>query len=118
MTEAEIVTASTPDVVRASFLVMIVTMAQSTMASWCSGRRSYHRLHRRFGKQGGKKAATAHTLIVIIWHVLTENTAYRDLGSDYFTRRIDLNHPEARQHRLIRELEALGHEVTLEPTTA
>jgi len=48
--------------------------------------------------------------------VLTENTAYRDLGADYFTRRTD--HPDARKRRLIRELEALGHKVTLEPATA
>jgi transposase len=60
--------------------------------------------------------ATAHTLIVIIWHVLAKNTAYRDLGSDYFTRRID--HLEMRKRHLIRELEALGHKVTLEPATA
>jgi transposase len=41
--------------------------------------------------KGGRKAAiaTAHTLIVIIWHVLSESAAYRDLGSDYFTRCID-----------------------------
>ena len=42
--------------------------------------------------------------------------AYRDLGSDYFTRRID--NPEARKRRLIRELEALGHKVTVEPAAA
>jgi hypothetical protein len=53
---------------------------------------------------------------VIIWHVLAESSAYRDLGSDYFTRRIDS--PRARERRLIRELEALGHKVTLEPTVA
>ena len=50
---------------------------------------------------------------VIIWHVLAETTAYRDLGSDYFTRRID--NPEARTRQLIHELEALGHKVTIEP---
>jgi transposase len=55
-------------------------------------------------------------LIVIIWHVLAQNTAYRDLGSDYFTRRID--NPSTRKRRLIRELEALGHKVTIEPATA
>ena len=60
--------------------------------------------------------ATAHTLIVIIWHVLADTTAYRDLGSDYFTRRVD--NPEARKRRLIRELEALGHKVSIEPTAA
>ncbi len=78
----------------------------------------FRRFHRRFGKKGGRKAAiaTAHTLIVIVWHVLAENSVYRDLGSDYFTRRVD--NPEARKRRLVNELEALGHKVTLEPAAA
>jgi transposase len=92
--------------------------------AWSAGRTStyvgaqFRRFHRRFGKKGGQKAAiaTAHTLIVIVWHVLAEGNAYRDLGSDYFTRRID--NPEARKRRLIRELEALGNKVTVEPTAA
>jgi transposase len=95
-----------------------------TECAWAAGRTStyvgaqFHRFHHRFGKKGGSKAAiaTAHTLIVIIWHVLAETTAYRDLGSDYFTRRID--NPEARKRRLIHELEALGHKVTIEPNAA
>ncbi|MCA1821272.1 MAG: IS110 family transposase [Pseudonocardia sp.] len=92
-----------------------------TECAWAAARTSsyvgaqFHRFHHRFGKKGGQKAATAtaHTLIVIIWHVLAETTAYRDLGADYFTRRF--NHPDARKRRLIRELEALGHKVTIEP---
>jgi transposase len=92
--------------------------------AWSAGRTStyigaqFRRFHRRFGKKGGKKAAvaTAHTLIVIIWHVLARNTTYRDLGSDYFTHHID--NPDARKRRLIRELEALGQKVILEPTAA
>jgi transposase len=92
--------------------------------AWSAGRTStyvaaqFRRFHRRFGKKGGKKAAiaTAHTLIVIIWHVLAENTAYRDLGSDYFTRRID--DPDTCKRRLIRELEAPGHKVIIEPAAA
>ena len=95
-----------------------------TECAWAAGRTNtyvgaqFHRFHRRFGKKGGHKAATAtaHTLIVIIWHVLAETTAYRDLGSDYFTRHIDS--PDARKRRLIRELEALGHKVSIEPTVA
>ncbi|HEY2834164.1 MAG TPA: hypothetical protein VGJ14_17175, partial [Sporichthyaceae bacterium] len=59
---------------------------------------------------------TATALIVIIWHTLAESLAYRDLGADYFTRRVDS--PQARQRRLVRELEALGHRVTLEPAAA
>jgi transposase len=95
-----------------------------TECAWSAGRTNtyvgaqFRRFHRRFGKKGGQKAAvaTAHTLIVIIWHVLAETTAYRDLGSDYFTVRID--HPDARKRRLVRELEALGHRVTIEPAAA
>jgi transposase len=95
-----------------------------TECAWAAGRTAtyvgaqFRRFHRRFGNKGAQKAATAtaHTLIVIIWHVLAKTTAYRDLGSDYFTRRIDS--PETRKRRLIRELEALGHKVTIEPTVA
>ncbi|MGH3547548.1 MAG: transposase [Pseudonocardiaceae bacterium] len=95
-----------------------------TECAWAAGRTStyvgaqFRRFHRRFGKKGGRKTATAtaHTLIVIIWHVLAETTAYRDLGSDYFTRRVD--NPDARKRRLIHELEALGHKVTIEPNAA
>jgi hypothetical protein len=51
----------------------------------------FRRCHRRFGKKGGQKAAiaTAHTLIVIVWHVLTDGGTYHDLGSEYFVRRTD-----------------------------
>lgn len=95
-----------------------------TECAWAAARTNtylsaqFRRFHRRFGKKGGQKAAiaTAHTLIVIIWHVLAETTAYRELGADYFTHRIDT--PEARKRRLIRELEALGHKVTIEPNAA
>ena len=94
-----------------------------TECAWSAGRTGtyvgaqFRRMHRRFGKTGGGKAAiaVAHTLIVIIWHVLHDGAAYRDLGSDYFTRH---DNPEARKRRLIRELEALGHKVTVEPAAA
>jgi transposase len=89
-------------------------------AAWSAGRTStyvgarFRRLHRRFGNKGGGKAAVAiaHTLIVIIWHVLADMTEYRDLGADYFTRH---DTTEARKRRLIRELETLGCQVTIQP---
>jgi transposase len=95
-----------------------------TECAWSAGPTStyigaqFRRFHRRFGKKGGPKAAiaTAHTLIMIIWHVLAETTAYRDLGPDYFTHRVD--NPETRKRRLIRELEDLEHTVTLKPAVA
>jgi hypothetical protein len=51
-------------------------------------------------------------MLVIVWHLLARETTYQDLGPDYFERRTDT---EARQRYLIRQLESLGHRVTLEP---
>ena len=89
-------------------------------AAWAAGRTNtylgarFRRLHRRFGKQGGSKAAVAiaHNLIVIVWHVLHDRTDYRDLGADYFTRH---DNPDVKKRRLIRELQALGYTVDLTP---
>jgi transposase len=77
----------------------------------------YRRLHRRFGKAGGKKAAvaTAHTLLVIVWHLLAHSTTYTDLGADYYTQRDD---PEIRKHRLLRQLRDLGYDAELTPVAA
>lgn len=71
----------------------------------------FHRLHRRFGgkatKAAGKKAAfaVAHTLIKIIWTVLSTGRAYTDLGHDFYTRRVD---PETQARKLVAQLEALS----------
>jgi len=74
----------------------------------------YRRFLRRFGKKNENKAtfAVAHTLIVIVWHVLHDGVDYTDLGGDYFERR---NDAAARQRYLVRELEKLGNTVTLHP---
>jgi transposase len=74
----------------------------------------FKRFARRFGKRGVNKAifALAHTMIVIVWHVLADETDYKELGYDYFQR---LDDPEAQKRRLVRQLEALGVKVTLEP---
>jgi len=74
----------------------------------------YRRFLRRFGKKNENKAifAVAHSLIVIIWHVLADGCDYQDLGGDYFEKR---NNAAARQHYLVSELEKLGHAVTLHP---
>lgn len=92
-----------------------------TECAWSAGKTGsyigaqFHRLHRRFGKTGGGKAAVAvaHTLIVVVWHVLNDQSEYRELGHDYFTRR---DNPEAAKRRLIHNLEALGYRVELTAT--
>ena len=71
----------------------------------------FHRLHRRFGGKANRTAAkkagfaVAHTLIKIIWSVLSSGTPYHDLGHDFYTRRID---PDTQTRRLIAQLEALS----------
>jgi transposase len=74
----------------------------------------YRRFLRRFGNKSEGKAifAVAHTLVVIIWHVLANGCTYQELGADYFNRR---NDSESRQRYLIRELEKFGNRVTLTP---
>jgi transposase len=71
----------------------------------------YHRLAVR---RGAKKAAVAlgHTLLVIIYHVLSEDTDYHELGGNYFDER----DRQAVEKRLVRRLEQLGYEVSLTPT--
>ena len=49
---------------------------------------------------------------LIIWHILATGKPYHELGGDYFTRRLD---PDRETRRLIARLEALGHQVTLQP---
>ncbi len=54
----------------------------------------------------------AHTVVIIIWRVLDEGATYDELGASCFDRRNDTS---ARQCYLVRELERLGHHVTLDP---
>ena len=77
--------------------------------------------HRHVMKWGGYRSPTAkkkaiivvaHAMIVIIWHILATGKPYHELGADYFTTRLD---PERETRRLIAKLEALGHQVTLQP---
>lgn len=71
----------------------------------------YHRVR---GRRGPGRAAVAvgHSILVIAWHLLSTGETYTDLGGDYF----DKHHTsDARQRRLIAQLEAMGHRVTLEP---
>ena len=50
---------------------------------------------------------------MIVWHLLADPTArFHDLGADYHARRID---KDRKTRSLVRQLEALGHKVTLEP---
>lgn len=73
----------------------------------------YHRLTPRLGK---KKAIVAleHSILTAVWHMLTHDVDYHDLGGDYFTR-LD---PERAMNRIIRQANALGFTVRFDPIQA
>ena len=64
-------------------------------------------------RRGKKKAAVAvaHSLLVIIYHLLKDGTEYQDLGVHYFAER----DRQAAQRWLVRRLETLGYTVSVEP---
>jgi transposase len=72
----------------------------------------YRRLVRRRGKLRAL-VAVARSILVIVWHLLADPTArFIDLGADFYSRRINR---DRRTHDLVRQLQALGHQVTLVP---
>jgi transposase len=72
----------------------------------------YRRIARRRGSQKAI-VAIGRSILVIIWHLLSDpESRYADLGSAFFDTRI---RPERRMRSHIRQLEALGYKVTLEP---
>jgi transposase len=69
----------------------------------------YQRLRPRIG-HGRAIGAVKHSIICACWHMLTTGELYHDLGADYYRRR----NPERQTRRLVRQLEQLGHTVTLQ----
>jgi transposase len=75
----------------------------------------YRRLARRRGKRKAL-AAVARSILVIIFHLLADREArFRDLGPGWYDQHIDA---QRKTRNLIRQLEALGHTVTLTPPDA
>jgi transposase len=69
---------------------------------------------RRLAARRGKKRAAiavAHSILVIAYHMLRDGTEYRELGGDYFDKR----NKAQLQRNLVKRLEGLGLQVTLEP---
>jgi transposase len=72
----------------------------------------YRRIARRRGR---KKAVVAigRSILVIAWHLLSDpDTRFHDLGPDFYDNH---THPDRKKRNHIRQLEALGYKVTLEP---
>ena len=72
--------------------------------------------YRRICRHAGHNVAivaVAHAILEIAWHLLTQETTYRELGADYIDRRD--KERSARRH--VRSLEQLGYRVTVEPAS-
>lgn len=69
----------------------------------------YRQIARR---RGPNKAAVAvaHSLLDVVWHLLSTGEQFEDLGDDYYQRRQD---PERQARRMAAQIEALGYTVTL-----
>jgi transposase len=72
----------------------------------------YRRIARR---RGTKRAivAVGRSILIIIWHLLSDPDArFHDLGPGFYDTRI---HADRKKRNHVRQLEALGYKVTLEP---
>lgn len=89
-------------------LVEVANAAARTKNTYLSAQ--YHRLAARRGR---KRAliALGHTMLVIIYCMLSQHQSYEELGSNYFDER-DRHNTEK---RLVRRLEKLGYQVDLHP---
>jgi len=60
--------------------------------------------------------AVGRSILIIIWHLLADPEArYTDLGADWHARKTD---KDKKTRNLIRQLQALGHDVTITPRAA
>lgn len=92
-----------------------------TQAAWAAARKKDSYLQAQYrrlaGRRGKKRAAiaVAHTLQEVFYVLLKHPTLeYKDLGGNYF----DTLDPKRLCRHLVKRLESLGYEVTLEPRTA
>jgi len=95
-----------------------------TEAAWAASHTNDTYLAARFRRLAGPRAngrskkkaavALAHKILVIAYHLMAnDDETYKELGSDWFAKRDD---PDRRCARLVSQLEALGHTVTLTST--
>jgi transposase len=90
-------------------LIQIAHVASKTKDTYLAAQ--YRRIAARRGKKRAL-VALGHTVLVIVYHILTKGEPYRDLGENYFDER-------TRRHlerRLVARLARLGYQVSLQPT--
>ena len=91
-----------------------------TEAAWAASRtkKTYlkARYHRLAARRGKKRAivAVGPTILIMAYHIIKEQSTYKELGADYFDR---LNE-QAIIRRLTSRIEKLGYQVDLTKTEA
>ena len=73
-------------------------------------------LFRRVSVKGGRKKAAlavAHRMLIIAWHIIQNGTVYEELGGNH----CDRLHPDRSARRLIKRLEQIGFQVTVQKAT-
>jgi transposase len=89
-------------------LVQVALSASQTKQAYA------HALYQRIARRRGKKRAVlgvANSLLQAIWHMLKHRQPYHELGVDHYERQ----NKEQITRILIKRLERLGHQVTLQP---
>ncbi len=87
-------------------------------AAWAASRTKdtyFSAQYRRLaGRRGKKRAivAVGHSLLVVIYTLLKHEVDYQELGANHF----DTREPERLRRYLVKRLESLGFDVTLQPT--
>src|SRR5215469_16443512 len=92
-------------------LIEIAHVASKTKNTYLAAQ--YRRIAARRGKKRAL-VALAHTILVIIYHIVTKHEPYHELGGTYFDQR----ERQRVEQRLVHRLERLGYAVTLQPPPA
>src|SRR5215203_2522147 len=92
-------------------LIQIAHVASKTKDTYLAAQ--YRRIAARRGKKRAL-VAVGHTILVIVYHILTRRQPYHELGVAYF----DQLERQRVEQRLVRRLERLGYTVSLQPPDA
>jgi transposase len=92
-------------------LIEVAHAASKTKDTYLAAQ--YRRLATRRGKQRAL-VALGHSILVMVYHILSRRRPYRELGPLYF----DMLDRQRVQQRLVHRLERLGYTVNLQPLAA
>lgn len=91
-------------------LVEIAHVASKTKYTYLAAQ--YQRIAARRGKKRAL-VALGHSILVMVYHILTSKQPYHDLGAAHFDKRDQ----QRVERRLVHRLERLGYQVVLQPST-